>query len=88
VQLRDFYAIGVDQPIYALVLTPHTLDKPFFAELARAGNSSGPLGEWSQVYSGLVTNRLPSRFPLNQVNKYSDNLYVLFNPQVVQTPVK
>jgi len=87
-QLRDFYAIGVDQPIYALVLTPHTLDKPFFAELARPGNSSGPLGEWPQVYSGLVTNRLPLRFPLNQVNKYSDNLYVLFNPQVVQLPVK
>jgi hypothetical protein len=87
-QLRDFYAIGVDQPIYALVLTPHTLDKPFFAELARPGNSSGRLGEWSQVYSGLVTNRFPAGFPLIFPQKVSDNLYVLFNPQVVQLPVK
>jgi len=84
-QLRDFYAIGVDQPVYALVLTAHTLDRPFFTELARTSNNPGRLGEWSQVYSGLVTNRLPSGFLLMQVNKYADNLYVLFNPQVVQT---
>jgi hypothetical protein len=87
-QLRDFYAIGVDQPIYALVLTPHTLDKPFFAELARPGNGSGRLGEWSQVYSGLVTNRFPAGFPLIFPQKISGNLYVLFNPRVVQLPVK
>jgi hypothetical protein len=74
--------------MYALVLTPHTLDKPFFAELARPGNSSSRLGEWSQVYSGLVTSRFPSGFPLIFPQKVSDNLYVLFNPQVVQTPVK
>ena len=87
-QLRDFYAIGVDQPMYALVLTPHTLDKPFFAELARPGNSSSRLGEWAQVYSGLVTSRFPAGFPLIFPQKVSDNLYVLFNPQVVQTSVK
>jgi len=83
-QLRDFYAIGVNQPVYALVLTPHTLDRPYFTELARAGNNPGRLGEWAQVYSGLVTNRFPSGFPLVYPQKVSDNLYVLFNPLVAQ----
>ena len=88
-QLRDFYAIGVDQPVYALVLTPHTLDRPFFSELARAGNNPGRLGEWSQVYSGLVTGRFPTGFPLMMPQKIgADNLYVLFNPLVVQVTGK
>jgi hypothetical protein len=83
-QLRDFYAIGVDQPLYALVLTPHTLDRPFFSELSRVGNSPGRLGEWTQVYSALVTSKFPPGFPLVFPQKVSDNLYVLFNPLVVQ----
>jgi len=83
-QLRDFYAIGIDQPLYALVLTPHTLDRPFFTELSRVGNNPGRLGEWSQVYSGLLTNRFPPGFSLVFPQKISDNLYVLFDPQVVQ----
>jgi hypothetical protein len=87
-QLRDFYAIGVDQPMYALVLTPHTLDKPFFAELARPTNLGSRLGDWSQVYSALVTNRFPSGFQLILPQKVSDNLYVLFNPQVVPGTAK
>ena len=83
-QLRDFYAIGVDQPLYALVLTPHTLDRPFFTELSRVGNNRGRLGEWAQVYSGLLTRRFPPGFSLVFPQKISDNLYVLFDPQVLQ----
>ena len=87
-QLRDFYAIGIDQPPYALVLTPHTLDRPFFAELTHVGNNPGRLGDWAQVYSGLVTNRFPSGFPLVFPQKISENLFVLFNPLVAQTTGK
>jgi hypothetical protein len=87
-QLHDFYAIGVDQPLYALVLTPHTLDRPFFSELARVGSNPGRLGEWAQVYSALVTSRFPPGFPLVYPQKVSDNLYVLFNPLAVQTAGK
>ena len=83
-QLRDIYEIGVDQPIYALVLTPHTLDKPFYSELTRIGKNAGRLGEWSEVYSGLVKGRFPPAFPLQFPQKVSDNLYVLFDPRVLQ----
>jgi hypothetical protein len=77
--LHDFYAIGVEQPMIALVLTPHTLDKPYFSELAhRTGTSR--LGEWAEVYAGLATNRLPGSFALSLPQKVSDNLYVLIDP--------
>jgi hypothetical protein len=84
-QLRDFYVIGVDQPMYALVLTPHTLDRPFFTELTHIGNNPGRFGEWAQVYSGLATGKFPAGFPLVMPQKIgADNLFVLFDPLVVQ----
>lgn len=80
-QLRDFYAIGAEQPMLALVLTPKTLDRPFFSELARRTDASDQrTGEWAQVYMGLVTGRMAPGFPLSLPQKIADNLYVLIDP--------
>lgn len=81
-KLRDYYEICMEQPVYALVLTPHTLDRPYFAELTRIGSDPGLLGEWAQVYSGLVTKRFPAGFSLIMPQKVADNLFVLFDPRV------
>lgn len=79
--LRDFYAIGAEQPMLALVLTPQTLDRPFFSEIGRkTEDSDRRLGDWSQVYSGLVTGRPAPGFPLSLPQKIADNLYVLIDP--------
>ncbi|HWA09046.1 MAG TPA: glycosyltransferase family 39 protein [Opitutaceae bacterium] len=86
-RLRDFYAITVDQPMGILLLTPHTLDRPFFSELALRGPLPGSLaevtakfGEWGQIYSAFLTGKAPPEFPLTVPQKLADNLYVLFNP--------
>ncbi len=86
-RLRDFYAITVDQPIAELLLTPRTLDRPFFSELALRGPLAGSLGsvterfgEWGQIYSALLTGKVPPEFPLTVPQKLAENLYVLFNP--------
>lgn len=81
-RLRDFYAVGAEQPVYALVLSPHTLNRPYFGGLDQTGLSSAGT-DWAQVYAGLVTNRYPAGFPLIMSQKVSDNLYVLFNPHRV-----
>ena len=81
IRLGEFYAIGAEQPMLALVLTPHTLDQPFFSELARRTEASDRrLGEWSQVYTSLVTGRPVPGFPLSMPQKIADNLYVLIDP--------
>jgi hypothetical protein len=86
-RLKDFYAISVDQPMAELLLTPRTLDRPFFSELAVRGPLPGSLGgvterfgEWGQIYSALLTGRVPAEFPLTVPQKLAENLYVLFNP--------
>lgn len=86
-RLRDFYGVTINQPIGELLLTPHTLDRPFFSELALRGPLAGSLaettekfGEWGQIYSGLLTGKVPPEFPLTAPQKLADNLYVLFNP--------
>jgi hypothetical protein len=78
--MRDFHAVVSAHPMLALVLTPKTLDKPFFAELTRKSGETSRLGEWAQVYAGLVTNRFPSGFPLSLAQKLDENLYVLIDP--------
>lgn len=85
VKLRDFYAITLEQSIGQLLLTPQTLDRPFFSELAanagpepKAANAR--FGEWGGVYAGLLSGRLPAEFPLRQPQRLSENLYVLMNP--------
>ena len=78
--LRDFHAISLEQPLLALVLTPRTLDRPFYSELARRTGGMDRFGEWADVYVGLFTGRMPSGFPLTLPQKFADNFYVLFDP--------
>jgi hypothetical protein len=84
--LRDFYAVQVEQPTGELLLTPRTLDRPFFSDLnAKASaptflTASIPrIGEWGEVYGGILTGTLPRDFPLSTPRKVTDDLYVLFN---------
>ncbi len=86
-KLRDFYAITLEQPIGELLLTPRTLDRPFFSELNARSSLPGALsavpnrfGEWGEVYAGLLTGQLPREFPLGAPQKLAENLYVLLNP--------
>lgn len=77
--LRDFYAIHVEQRQVALVLTPHTLDRPFFAELASGASSRSRFGEWGRIYTGLITGRLPPGFPLTEQKPLADNFYLVID---------
>lgn len=86
-RLRDFYAITLEQPIGQLLLTPKTLDRPFFSELNARPILPGTLtaipnrfGEWGEVYAGLLTRSLPREFPLGAPQKLAENLFVLLNP--------
>ncbi len=86
-RLRDFYAITLQQPIGELLLTPRTLDRPFFSELNAQPILPGTLsvvpnrfGEWGAIYAGLLTGALPREFPLAAPQKLAENLYVLLNP--------
>jgi hypothetical protein len=86
-QLRDFYAVTLEQPIAALVLTPRTLDRPFFSELApRAASTATPapagnhLGDWGRIYGGIYSGTMPVEFPLGVPQRIADNLQVLLNP--------
>jgi hypothetical protein len=86
-RLHDFYAITLEQPIGELLLTPRTLDRPFFSELnakpllpGALGQLPNRFGEWGEVYAGLLTGNLPRDFPLGAPQKLAENLYVLLNP--------
>jgi hypothetical protein len=86
-RLRDFYAITLEQPIGELLLTPRTLDRPFFSELNARPVLPGSLsavpnrfGEWGEIYAGLLTGAMPREFPLAVPQKLAENLYVLLNP--------
>lgn len=86
-RLRDFSRIIVEQNIGALLLTPVTLDRPFFTELAARKDDTISLtdtGGWGGVYAGLVTRRMPGSFPLNlPPQKLTENMVLLVNPQTV-----
>lgn len=90
VKLRDFYAVTLEQPIAELLLTPRTLDRPFFSELASRPAPPGAtiqqtdsrFGDWGRVYGGLFTGTLPAEFPLSVPQRLAENLYVLLNPAV------
>jgi hypothetical protein len=86
-RLRDFYAITLIQPIGELLLTPRTLDRPFFSELnarpilpSTLSAIPNRFGEWGEIYAGLLTGTLPREFPLGVPQKLAENLYVLLNP--------
>jgi len=86
-RLRDLSRIIVEQNVGALLLTPVTLDRPFFTELAARKDDSISLtdtGGWGGVYAGLVTRRMPANFPLNlPPQKLTENMVLLVNPQTV-----
>ncbi len=89
--LKDFYAITLEQPIGELLLTPRTLDRPFFSELNARVILPGTLGvlpnrfgEWGEIYAGLLTGAMPRDFPLGAPQKLAENLYVLLNPSLPQ----
>jgi hypothetical protein len=87
-RLRDFYAITLEQNLGLLLLTPHSLERPFFADLVVAqaarinvrGFGTERFGEWSRIYAGLAKGAVPVDFPLNAPQRLSDSLYILFNP--------
>jgi hypothetical protein len=83
-RLRDLYTISVDQGIGALLLTPVTLDRPFFTELAARKDETIQLsdaGGWGGVYTGLVTRRMPPGFPLSSAPlRLTDNMVLLVDP--------
>jgi hypothetical protein len=86
-RLRDFYGVTFVQPIGELLLTPHTLDRPFFSELNAKpllqelpGIRTRRHDEWGEIYAGLLTGRFPAEFPLPQSIKVMENLYLLLNP--------
>jgi hypothetical protein len=88
-KLRDFYLICAEQPIGVLILTPHTLDRPFFTELAAKPALPQSLlpgdlrrGEWGTVYASFLSGRLPAEFPLRSVQKLADNLVILSDPSL------
>lgn len=86
-RLRDFYELTVQQPIGALLLTPVTLDRPFFTELAarreEAIRTLTDTGGWGPVYAGLVTRRMPANFPLNAPpQRLTENMVLLVDPLV------
>ncbi len=87
-RLRDFSQIIVEQNIGTLLLTPVTLDRPFFTELAARKDDAINLtdaGGWGGVYAGLVTRRMPAAFPLNlPPEKLTENMVLLANPQTVK----
>ncbi len=84
-RLRDFYEITVQQPVGALLLTPVTLDRPFFTELAArredAIRTLSDTGGWGAVYAGLVTRRMPANFPLSGTpQRLTENMVLLVDP--------
>jgi hypothetical protein len=89
--LHDFYAVQVEQPTGELLLTPKTLDRPFLSDLnARVNTPSfiapvGPrIGDWGEIYGGILSGSFPNEFPLSTPRKITDNLYVLFNGALVR----
>ncbi|OAM89235.1 hypothetical protein OH491_13220 [Termitidicoccus mucosus] len=86
--VRDFLEVNALQPQAALVLTPHTLARPFFAELAKGGETAaaGETAAWAQVYRGLATGRVPPGFPLSRAARVADDLHILINPALMPPP--
>jgi hypothetical protein len=91
-RIQDFYTIAMEQPVGVLLLTPSTLDRPFFGQLAV--NGIAPEGRfqkyqgWGPVYAGLVTGRMPPEFPLVRPQKLADNLIVLRDPAILPLPFR
>jgi len=85
-RIKDFYLIAIERPISLLMLTPATLDRPFFGQLAVNGVAPDARFQkyqgWGPVYAGLVTGRMPPEFPLRP-QKMANNLIILLNPAIL-----
>ena len=85
-RIRDFHALMTEQPVGLLLLTPLTLDRPFFGQLAVGGLSAESRLQkyqgWGPVYTFLVTGRPPPEWPLTIRQNLTDNLILLHNPGV------
>jgi len=83
-RLRDLSVIELEQSIGALLLTPVTLDRPFFTQLAARREDVIQLndaGGWGGVYAGLVTRKMPAGFPLSMPpQRLTENMVLLVNP--------
>jgi hypothetical protein len=78
---RDYREVAGRRPILCLLLSPETLDKPYFSDLLRAEPETlGRTWRWPDVYRGLVVGRLPPGFPLTQIETLAPNLIVLADP--------
>ncbi len=83
----------VEQPTGEMLLTPKTLDRPFFSDLN--ARSTAPafltasipqIGEWGGVYGGLLTGTFPPQFPWSVPRKVTEDLYVLLNGSMAGSP--
>ncbi len=86
--LRGFREVMVRQPVEALLLTPHTLDRPFFADLNRPTVEASRFGDWGRIYVGLIDERLPADFPLPQHRRIADNVRLMSVPGALRPTVK
>lgn len=78
--VRDFRRIGTEHPVYLLLLTSRTLQRP----PANRGNQALQLIEWGDVYGGIVAGRIPSAFPLPQIQRVTDELVLLMDPVMMR----
>lgn len=56
------------------LITPRTLNRPFFSELTR--DDDDPAG-WDGIYVGLPTRQIPFHHPFRRVIRLQDNMFVL-----------
>lgn len=74
-----FASLRLVQDFGLLVLTPDTLDAPFFSELGLIGVDEQfvPSRGWHEVYRGIASGRVPSYFPLRNMSSLRPNLVLL-----------
>lgn len=80
-KIEDFYQLSLQQNFTALMLSPRTLDRPYFSELAPSATAARNLGSWEHVYAGLNTNQFPPTFTLRRAQRVTDNVFILMKAQ-------
>jgi hypothetical protein len=84
--MEGFNYVANWQQVRALVLTPETLAKPYFGELAKPRAGAAGVGtaagasDWAAVYRGLAAGRMPPGFPLSVPIRITPDFYVLVDP--------
>lgn len=81
---EDFVRIVEQQNIASLYLSPQTLNRSIFKELAEveasleSDSTDWTLG-WNAVYAGLIRDEMPAFFPLQKSLRIADNAYLLMD---------